>query len=239
MRAIGPIPVRRKRNSLRAKSNCSGYYCSDLVPQTRHGWRNEPLRRTSCFFPQRRTDGTGTRARERCANLPSGAKTRAKRKRRSGSRWVHIQRGPGVSCVHMGCTFLLLADGAIVPQTPVRSPRTRARDQARIGRLLIHSGLEFLLAAYVVGDSWTSPRRHGRLTHQPEDVPYGWFGGDLPCYPPLSHGTSRFEVDDRRSWSSEPPTGGSVSQFLSEALRDLVPNDLCVVRPNKEFPPAT
>ena len=27
-------------------------------------------------------------------------------------------------------------------------------------------------------------------THQPEDVPHGGFGPDLPCYPPLSHGSS-------------------------------------------------
>ena len=43
----------------------------------------------------------------------------------------------------------------------------------------------------------TAPRRHGIITHQPEDVPFGGFRPELSCYPPLSHGSSRFEIDDR------------------------------------------
>ena len=43
------------------------------------------------------------------------------------------------------------------------------------------------------------------------------FGPDLPCYPQLSHGTSRFEVDDGRPRGFRPPTGGSAC----EALRDF------------------
>ena len=56
---------------------------------------------------------------------------------------------------------------------------------------------EFLLAASVPANSCTAARCHGRTTHQPEDVPYGRFGPDLPCYPPLSHASSKFEVDGR------------------------------------------
>ena len=52
------------------------------------------------------------------------------------------------------------------------------------------TGLKFLLAAHVPGDSYTAPRRHGRITHPPEDVPHGGFGPDLSCYPALSHGSS-------------------------------------------------
>ena len=33
-------------------------------------------------------------------------------------------------------------------------------------------------------NSCTSQRRHGRITHQPDDAPYGGFVPDLPCYPP-------------------------------------------------------
>ena len=50
-------------------------------------------------------------------------------------------------------------------------------------RCLTNSGLEFHLAAHVPRSSCTSPRRHGRLTHQPEDALYGGSGPDLPCYP--------------------------------------------------------
>ena len=46
---------------------------------------------------------------------------------------------------------------------------------------------EFHLAVHVVVNSCTAPRRRGRTTHQSEDVPYGGFGPDLPCYPLLSH----------------------------------------------------
>ena len=36
--------------------------------------------------------------------------------------------------------------------------------------------------AWSLKSSWqTASRRHGRITHQPEDVPYGRFGPDLPC----------------------------------------------------------
>ena len=60
---------------------------------------------------------------------------------------------------------------------------------------------EFPLAASVpvTVSSCTVPRHHGRLTNEPEDVPYGGFCPDLPCHPPLPHGSSRFEVGDRRS----------------------------------------
>ena len=47
-------------------------------------------------------------------------------------------------------------------------------------RCLRHSGPEFLLAASVPEDSCTSPRRHGSITHQPQDAAYGGFGPVLP-----------------------------------------------------------
>ena len=62
---------------------------------------------------------------------------------------------------------------------------------------------EFLLAAQVPVNPCPAPRRHGRITHQPEDVPHGGFGPDLPCYPPLSHGSSRLEVE-RNRWFLAP-----------------------------------
>ena len=46
---------------------------------------------------------------------------------------------------------------------------------------LTHSGLEFLLTSSLPGASSTSPTRHGRITHQPEDAPYGRVGQELPC----------------------------------------------------------
>ena len=56
----------------------------------------------------------------------------------------------------------------------------------------------------------------GRKTHQPEGGPYGGFGPDLPCYPPLAHG------------GSDLPTGGSASLFHGEALRvSALPRPLC------------
>ena len=58
-------------------------------------------------------------------------------------------------------------------------------------------GLELLLVAHVPVSSCTVPRRHGRINHEPEDVSQGGFGQDLPHYPPMSHGSSRFEVDEK------------------------------------------
>ena len=78
-------------------------------------------------------------------------------------------------------------------------PEQETKPSLQWPRCLIHSGLEFLLAAYAPGDSCTFPRRHGQITHHPEDAPYGGFGPDLPCCPPVSHGSSRFEADDRRA----------------------------------------
>ena len=64
--------------------------------------------------------------------------------------------------------------------------------------------------------------RHGRITQQPEVVPYGGFGQDLPCYPPLSHGSSRFDVDDRRAPGFRAPHRWECLSVCGEALRDLV-----------------
>ena len=46
-------------------------------------------------------------------------------------------------------------------------------------RCLTQSGLEFLLATYVPVDSCTSSRRHGRITHQPEDAGINQLSGEL------------------------------------------------------------
>ena len=74
-------------------------------------------------------------------------------------------------------------------------------------------------------NSCTAPRRHGRTTHQPEDVPYGGYGPDLPCHPPLSHGSSVMEVDDRRTRKvpSSPQVGNA-------SLFKVTHSDLCAVR---------
>ena len=58
-------------------------------------------------------------------------------------------------------------------------------------------GNEFLLTVHASLNSRTVPRCHGRITHQPEDVPHGGFDPHLPCCPPLFHGSSSFEFDDR------------------------------------------
>ena len=55
------------------------------------------------------------------------------------------------------------------------------------------TGPEFTFAAHVSVDSCRTPKRHGRITHQPGNVQYGGFCPDLPCYPPLSLGSSRKE----------------------------------------------
>ena len=65
-----------------------------------------------------------------------------------------------------------------------------ATDQA-----CIDSGLEFLVTAHVPVNWCTAPRRHGRITRQLEEVPYGGFRPDLPWHLPLSHGSPRFDRD--------------------------------------------
>ena len=54
-------------------------------------------------------------------------------------------------------------------------------------------------------NSCTAPRRHGRITHQPEGLANGGFGPDLSCDPPLSHGSSTFEVDYRTTRGFRAP----------------------------------
>ena len=54
----------------------------------------------------------------------------------------------------------------------------------------------------------------------PENVLSGGCGPDLPCYPPPSHGSSKFEVDDRRirgfraprRWELHTPTPRTTSE---------------------------
>ena len=77
-------------------------------------------------------------------------------------------------------------------------------------------------------DSCASLRRHGKT--QPEDAPYGWFGPDLPCYPPLSHGPSRCEVDDRRTRRLR---ARHKWKCLTVSVKHCVsPYDLCVACPH-------
>ena len=47
--------------------------------------------------------------------------------------------------------------------------------QACIGRRLMPPEPEFLVTAHVPVNSCTAPRRHGRITHLPEEVPHGGF----------------------------------------------------------------
>ena len=77
-------------------------------------------------------------------------------------------------------------------------------------------------AADVPVSSRRVPRRHGRITQQPEDVPHGGFGPDLPCYPPRSHGSSRYEVDDRETRCFRAPRGWECLTVSGEALRGVV-----------------
>ena len=92
---------------------------------------------------------------------------------------------------------------------------------------------EFHLTAFVPVNSCTDLRSHGRTTHQPEDVPYGGFRPELRYYPPLSHGSSRCQVEDRRTQGrrrdpgSELPTDGSASLFEVKHCGTWFLYDLC------------
>ena len=66
---------------------------------------------------------------------------------------------------------------------------------------------DFLLAAHVPVSSCTAPRRHGRITHRPQDVPEG--------------GTSRSEIDGRKTRGFRA-TSGECLTVQGEALRDSV-----------------
>ena len=68
----------------------------------------------------------------------------------------------------------------------------------------------------------TSQRRRGMITHQPEDVPYGECGRELPCYPPLSHGSSSTPHILRAASSSSSSSSSSVLfPFLHASLFPL------------------
>ena len=58
---------------------------------------------------------------------------------------------------------------------------------------------DFLLAVCAPVNSCTAPRRHGRDNPPTRRCPVRRVWPDLQCCPPLSHGSSRFEVDDRRT----------------------------------------
>ena len=80
----------------------------------------------------------------------------------------------------------------------------------------------FFGAAHVPVNSCTAPRRLGKITRQPEEVPYGRFGSDPPCYPPLSHESSRTEADDRRTRGIRAPYKWKYLTVYGEPLRALV-----------------
>ena len=107
--------------------------------------------------------------------------------------------------------FAVLSVGSSLFTAPSATQRVACGPQAdsRPPEQHKYSGLEFHLATYMPGIH-TQPRdaMEGEA-HQPKDAPYGGFGPDLPCSPPLSHVSSRFEVDDRRTrgFPSSPEMG--------------------------------
>ena len=70
-------------------------------------------------------------------------------------------------------------------------------------------------------NSCTVSRRHGRITQKLEDDPVRKVWPDLRCYPPLLHGSSRFEFDDRRTRGFRALHRWECLTVQSEALRDL------------------
>ena len=100
------------------------------------------------------------------------------------------------------------------------------RHPGRAGRRLTTD-----LPTHTLGlNSTWQPMRQGFM-HSPETSwkdnpparghPVRRFCPDLPCYAPLSHGTSRFEVGNRRSRRFELPTGVSASLFEVAAVGSL------------------
>ena len=77
-----------------------------------------------------------------------------------------------VRCCAPGRVFAASRTGLLVASSSWSTPR--AKDPGlHPPRYLIHSWHEALLAAHVPANSYTSPRRHRRITHQPEDVQNG------------------------------------------------------------------
>ena len=72
---------------------------------------------------------------------------------------------------------------------------------------------ELMLAAHVPVNSCTAPRRHGRVTHQPDEVPYGGFGPE----------------------GSELPTGQNASLFKVKHCGRWFPCDTCAAHPHTEL----
>ena len=141
---------------------------------------------------------TGTNTFCRCSARPQGPlayatlvlenkKTAAPRASTASQHWV-------------GSTLLTLQEVRITRSCPSREQET----QACIGRLV----MSWACASEVVHRPETPWMQNPPNKRRP--VP------DLPCYPPLPHGSSRFAVDDRRK--SSPSVG--------------VPLLLCVARPS-------
>ena len=80
-----------------------------------------------------------------------------------------------------------------------------------------------------------SPEKTWKDNTQTSGRPVRRCGPDLPCYPPLSQVSSKFEVDDRRTGGSEIPTSGSASLFKVKHCGRWFPCDLCVARPHTEL----
>ena len=143
------------------------------------------------------------------AALPKNTQTKmqervlaCKKNRRSKPSLLLTVCGVGQTLESLHLCVDVLQDGSSLLPAPARH-KLLADPQSKIPGL--HrppsrgAGPEFSLVAHVQVNSSTAPRRHGRIPHPPEDVPYGGFGPDLPCYPPLSHGSEE---------GSEVTTGG-------------------------------
>ena len=95
--------------------------------------------------------------------------------------------------------------------------------QACIGRGVSNTlGMNVSGEPICQGGACTYPRRQGKITHQPEDAPCGGFRPDLLRYPSLSHGSLRFEADDRRTQGFRAPHRWDCLTVPSEALLALV-----------------
>ena len=118
-------------------------------------------------------------------HLPIASTTSATRLDCSYCSVLALRFGSGPRCFHAGV------------RVTSSCPTPGARGSGLHRPCASCPGLELLLVAHVPVSSCTVPRRHGRTNHEPEDVPQGGFGQDLPHYPPMSHGSSRFEVDEK------------------------------------------
>ena len=100
-----------------------------------------------------------------------------------------IASGFGFAVLKVGSTLLATLIATQGVRIPSNCPTPRAMNPGLHRPAFSCLEPEFLPAANVPENSCKTPR-----THHQEDVPYGRFGPELPCYPPLPHGSSRFEA---------------------------------------------